>query len=497
MLHCPSCGKHYTADTQFCPADQTLLQADATIAGELPGDPLIGKTLNEKYCIEERLGIGGMGTVYRARHVLIDRLVAIKILNQRFVEDDSARARFQREAKAAGRLQHLNAVSVTDFGETPEGYVYIVMELLEGRTLREIVAKEAPLETARAVSIMLQTAAAVAAAHEAGVIHRDLKPANIFVTQRSDVPAVVKVLDFGIAKLATESLDEDEPKNLTQVGVMIGTPRYMSPEQCNGLTLTPSADVYSLGVIFYEMLTGSVPFSGSSPLAIALKHASDYPRPPREIVASIPEDLERLVLRALEKRPEDRPANAFEFRSELLAIAEQLGLEHAAITDVPDLELLRSVGRESPSGRLIIDIAKFRENRALNSGSSELTVISSGTRASESQSKETTAPARQSFARVDVPLRRRSIGRILLLAGAIVAALFLGGYIALKMRAPEPTVVVTAPTPSPTATPTATPSPSPSVTPTPKASPTPEKKKRGKVGSFVNRVKGILKKPFK
>jgi len=179
-----------------------------------------------------------------------------------------------------------------------------------------------------------------------------------------------------------------------------------------------------------------------------------------------------------------------------LAIAEQLGLEHAAITDVPDLELLRSVGRESPSGRLIIDIAKFRENRALNSGSSELTVVSSSPRARESQSKGTTGPARQSFARVDVPLRRRSIGRVLLLVGAIVAALFLGGYIALRMRAPERSPVVTAPTPSPTATPTATPSPSPSVTPTPKASPTPQKKKQGKVGSFVNTVKRILKKPF-
>jgi serine/threonine-protein kinase len=495
MLHCPTCGKHYKADTQFCPADQTLLQADLTIAGEMPGDPLIGKTLNEKYCIEERLGIGGMGTVYRARHVLIDRLVAIKVLNQRFVEDDSARARFQREAKAAGRLQHLNAVSVTDFGETPEGYVYIVMELLEGRTLREIVAKEAPLEIARAVSIMLQTAAAVAAAHEAGVIHRDLKPANIFVTQRSDVPAVVKVLDFGIAKLATETLDDDEPKNLTQVGAMIGTPRYMSPEQCNGLTLTPSSDVYSLGVIFYEMLTGSVPFSGSSPLAIALKHASDYPRPPREIVASIPEDLEWLVLRALEKRPEDRPANASEFRTELFEIAERLGLEHATITEVPDLEVLRGVGVESPSGRLVIDIAKLRENRALSSGASEMTLVSPRARVSEN-SRETSPQNRQSFPRVDVPLQRRSIWRFLLLAGMIIAALFLGGYIALRMRAPEPAPVVTAPTPSPTATPTATPSPSPSVTPSPKPSPTHEKK-QGKVGSFVNKVKRILKAPFK
>ncbi|HSE33260.1 MAG TPA: protein kinase [Pyrinomonadaceae bacterium] len=502
MLHCPICGKHYPSDVQFCPADQTPLQADATIAGHIPADPLIGKTLNEKYRIEERLGIGGMGTVYRARHMLIDRLVAIKVLNQRFVEDDAARFRFQREAKAAGRLQHLNAVAVTDFGETPEGYVYIVMELLEGRTLREIIAKEAPLETARAVSIMLQTSAAVAAAHEAGVIHRDLKPANIFVTQRSDVPAVVKVLDFGIAKLATETLDDDDPKNLTQVGAMIGTPRYMSPEQCNGLTLTPASDVYSLGVIFFEMLTSSVPFSGSSPLAIALKHSSDLPRPPREIVAAIPAELDHLVLRTLEKRPEDRPANASEFRTELFAIAEQLGLESATITDGPDLDMLRRVGRESPSGRLVIDIAKLRENRAFNSGSSELTVISPVARADEKPSNEAREPTRQSFARVDVPLRRRSMSRILLLVGAIVAALFLGGYIALRMTAPQQSPTVITPTPLPTATPTASraPSPSPSpvasVSPKPSPTPTPEKKKQGKVGSFVNKVKRILKKPF-
>ena len=244
-----------------------------------------------------------MGTVYRARHMLIDRGVAVKVLNQRFVEDEAARVRFQREAKASGRLQHLNAVAVTDFGQTSEGHVYLVMELLEGRTLRQILAKEAPLETARAVSMMLQVASAVAAAHDAGVIHRDLKPANIFVTQSADAPSIVKVLDFGIAKLAADTLDEDDHHTLTQVGVMIGTPRYMSPEQCTGMELTPAADVYSLGVILYEMLTGMAPFTGTSPLAIAIKHASDPPRPPREIVASIPEDLERLILAALEKAP--------------------------------------------------------------------------------------------------------------------------------------------------------------------------------------------------
>src|SRR6266496_3076610 len=173
MLHCPTCGRHYPSDVQICPEDKSPLQADTTIAVDVPLDPLIGQTLDDKYRLEERLGIGGMGTVYRARHLLIDRAVAVKVLNPRFVEDEAARVRFRREAKAAGRLQHANAVAVTDFGQTPGGYVYIVMELLEGRTLREILAKDAPLETARAVSIMLQASAAVAAAHEAGIIHRD------------------------------------------------------------------------------------------------------------------------------------------------------------------------------------------------------------------------------------------------------------------------------------------------------------------------------------
>src|SRR5882762_1818256 len=352
MLQCPICGRHYSSDFEICPEDQSPLQADTTNAEAPPTDPMLGHTLDDKYRLDAQLGVGGMGTVYRARHLLIDRPVAVKVLNPRFVEDEAAKARFRREAKAAGRLQHTNAVGVTDFGQTTDGYVYIVMELLEGRTLRDLLSKEAPLDVARSVSIMMQVASAVAAAHEAGIIHRDLKPANIFIVQRADVPAVVKVLDFGIAKLAAESLEEDDPMTLTQVGAMIGTPRYMSPEQCDGAELTPAADVYSLGVILYEMLTGTVPFSGSTPLAIAMKHTGEVPRSPRDFVSAIPPALERVVLHTLEKRPQDRPANAAEFRAELLSTAERLGLEHAAVTSGPNLEALRNVGTESPSGRL-------------------------------------------------------------------------------------------------------------------------------------------------
>jgi len=336
-------------------------------------DPFVGRTLDEKYLVEEHLGAGGMGAVYRARHLSMDRPVAIKFLQQRLVEDEAARVRLHTEARAAVKLRHPNAVSVTDFGQTSEGVVYIVMELLEGRTLREILSREAPLETARAISIMLQTSEAVAAAHDAGIIHRDLKPSNILITQSADQPAAVKVLDFGIATFSAD--DDEDATALAQTNSVIGTPRYMSPEQHNGNDLTAAADVYSLGVILYEMLTGMVPFSGSTPAEIAQKHANNPPHSLREIVPAIPDDVEHDVLHALEKQPADRPANAGAFRQKLLDTAERLGLEHHALKSAPDIEALRDSGVESPSGRLVVDITRLREKRALSSGSNEIKVL--------------------------------------------------------------------------------------------------------------------------
>lgn len=477
-------------------------------------DPLIGQTLDDKYRVEERLGIGGMGTVYRARHLLIDRAVAVKVLNSRFVEDEAARIRFRREAKAAGRLQHANAVAVTDFGQTSDGYVYIVMELLTGRTLRDVLAKEAPLDPARAVALMLQTSAAVAAAHDAGIIHRDLKPANIFIVQNSEVPAVVKVLDFGIAKLAAESLEDDEEsKTLTLVGAMIGTPRYMSPEQCDGAELTPAADVYSLGVILYEMLTGTVPFSGSSPLAIAMKHANEPPRRPSEFASGIPLALEEVVLHALEKEPADRPANAAEFRRELFATAEKLGLEHAAVTSAPDIEALRNVGTESPSGRLVIDISRLRENRAAtSSSSSEMTVMSPAFGAEVINRDAVGGPARSetitagkpSFPRLSVPLGEDfglATRKPLILLAAFVVLVLIAGVWLFVLRSQSTA-------PAAEATVIASPSPSVEVSPMPSATPAAtqeekkppananNKKKGSKVGSALKKVGRILKKPF-
>lgn len=504
MLQCPTCGRRYSPDVEFCPEDQAPLQADATNAGSPLPDPLLGHTLDDKYRLDAQLGIGGMGTVYRARHLLIDRPVAIKVLNPRFVEDEAARTRFQREARAAGRLQHTNAVTVTDYGQTQDGYVYIVMELLEGRTLRDILAKEAPLDAARSVSIMLQVSAAVAAAHEAGIIHRDLKPANIFIVQRAEVPSVVKVLDFGIAKLAAESLEEDDIKALTQIGAMIGTPRYMSPEQCDGAELTPAADVYSLGVILYEMLSGTVPFSGSTPLAIAMKHTSELPRRPREFVPSIPPALEDVVLHALEKSPEKRPANAAEFRQELLATAERLGLEHAAITSSPNIEALRSVGTESPSGRLVIDISKLRENRAASSDASEVTVVSPSVMAAAGVPATVKDSAAQSnnqpFSRLSVSFTDRSTKQFLLIAAAIAVVLALAlVLIAVRSGSSVPEAAAVA---SPSVSPTPEPSPSPVASPSPspkreERKPAPANSNREPKGnSVLKKFKRIFKNPF-
>lgn len=326
---------------------------------------LSGRIFDEKYRIEEQLGAGGMGAVYRATHLRLEQSVAIKVINPHLLASREARARFRREAQTAVKVQHPNAVNVNDYGETADGYVYLVMDFLEGASLRQIINAEAPLDPARAVSLMAQVSAAVGAAHDVNILHRDLKPSNIFIEQRKDAPPTVRLLDFGVAKLLEEEhSDESSAQHYrTEGGAVVGTPRYMSPEQSEGETLTPASDVYSLGVIMYEMLTGETPFTGNN-LSLIIKHNTETPRPLHSLVPTVPRLLEKIVLRALAKTPQSRPANAAEFRHELLAASEKLGLENARANLQATLELLKDQSVESPSGRFVIDLEKLREHRA-------------------------------------------------------------------------------------------------------------------------------------
>jgi serine/threonine protein kinase len=459
MLQCPRCGRRFSNDVLVCPADQTPLQADATIA-DVPIDPLLNRVFDEKYRLDERLGGGGMGTVYRATHLLIDRPVAIKVLSQRFVGDDTAQQRFRREGRAAGRMQHPNAVSVTDFGATADGYLYIVMELLEGHTLRDVLLREGPLDTARAVSIMLQTCAAVAAAHDAGLIHRDLKPANIFIAQRPDTLAVVKVLDFGVAKFAVEEQADDDYQTLTQVGALIGTPRYMSPEQCSGSgPVTPASDVYSLGIILYEMLSGAPPFNAETPLAVVFRQVSE---PPPPLPVSVPEKLRAIVERSLAKDPTKRFANAEEFRQELLAVAAALGLEHSGTKATPlTLKALRDSGAESPSGSLVIDLERLRQVQA-----------ASQARDGNGNPSAVASPIRREISRMNIGVvetkKKRRIETAV--ATVILAILILGSGIVVARwwrgaRTASNAVASASSSPTPSPTPSATPTPTPEPAP--------------------------------
>lgn len=324
---CPRCDlKWDNIAPIFCPDDHVLLMEDKAVTREAEADPMSGRTLDGRYTLTIRLGAGSMGTVYRAKQHAMGREVAIKILRSDRALDDASKARFLREARANSLLASPNTVTVFDFGQSESGEFYLAMELLEGESLGQRLARTKRLPVDVAVDTARQALRSLAEAHAKGIIHRDLKPDNLFyarVIGGAEREEIVKVVDFGIAKMLTNT---DGPMDVveTQAGTVFGTPRFMSPEQAQGKPLDPRSDLYSLGVILYQMLTGRPPFTDDDAILVMARHIKTAPKPPSQICpeAAISPDVERVVLRALAKDPEDRPANAEAMAAELLQALE-------------------------------------------------------------------------------------------------------------------------------------------------------------------------------
>jgi serine/threonine-protein kinase len=310
MKTCEQCHLRYPNESTFCFVDgKPLVHLQ---------DPRVGTTLSGRYVIEEVLGEGGMATVYRARHKLVDRPCAVKIMNPGLSRDPVVRERFRREAKAAQKLAHPNIIEIFDQGDTDDGVSYLVMELLEGESLGTTLAR-GPMDYARALPIMVQVARALARAHDFEVIHRDLKPDNIFLCLRSDGSDLVKLLDFGIARSMQDA-------RLTGQGEVFGTPQYMAPERITSIDAGASSDLYAVGIIFFEMLTGQLPFDAPDIPSYFLKHLKEAPPKVRKFAPDTPEELDNLILSLMAKEPGGRPVDAHRLHNDLLTICNTLGV---------------------------------------------------------------------------------------------------------------------------------------------------------------------------
>ncbi len=322
---CPYCKNLHARSIDVCPDTGSYLREIHKLSGT---------TIDGKYRLKGALGVGGMGTVYEAEHLLIGRRLAIKLLDPTLACDPSAVERFSNEARVSSTVMHPNLVEVTDMGRTAGGIPYIAMEYLEGTDLSVLIERHERLKTITAITIVLEILRTLEAVHESGIVHRDLKPGNIFLARSGD-HVQVKLLDFGISRLLQHA---QRVGRLTQKGAVFGTPQYMAPEQALGQEeVDQRADIFTIGEILYEMLTGRVAFEGSNNLALLAAVINDEVEPPREIVEDMSPEMEAIILRALAKAPEDRYQNARQFMVPLVQIASlDPRFVDGVLLDLPD-----------------------------------------------------------------------------------------------------------------------------------------------------------------
>jgi serine/threonine protein kinase len=432
---CPSCALEFSGGEIFCPVDGSRLVSHAgSFSGFGSGerDPLLDQTLAGRYRILRKIGEGGMGIVYEAIHVVIEKSVALKVLREDFSHREDVVERFRQEAKSASRIGHEHIIDISDFGVTPSGAHFFVMELLHGRDLAEELELGGPLPTRRVLGIALQCAKALEAAHAKGIVHRDMKPENVFLTRRDTGEDFIKIVDFGIAKMSDMETGRALPgKKITKSGMIFGTPEYMSPEQAAGKALDHRVDVYALGIIMYELMTGRVPFMGDTFMGILTQHMFEQALPMRAAypACTTPPEVEQMIMRSIAKNPDERPQTMGQFAAELSHLLAVVPVTSSmpppgTLTHLDQRPVLLS--RPPASGR------PYEQARsAAPSYSEELTEL------------------------------RRPRSRLPWLAAALVLlSAVLGSALFLRTGAPETRVAVRAPVPPPTlpaALPTATP----------------------------------------
>jgi serine/threonine-protein kinase len=349
LLQCPACNREPPDGSRFCP----YCGGKFAQVPKRPADPLIGKVIDQKFEILERIGTGAMGSIYKARHRTLQKIVALKVLHRHLVAEEGHLHRFHREARAASRLNHPNAITILDFGQTEDGWSFIAMEYLSGKDLCRVLFEDGALPPQRVRRLTVQILAALDEAHAAGVVHRDLKPENIMIANLRSESDFVKVLDFGIAKIRDTGGSNKDSSFRTATGMVFGTPEYMSPEQIRGEELDGRSDLYALGVLMYQMLSGNLPFAGESILEVATAHLSLDPPPLAVARPDLPPEVIQVVNRLLAKKRADRYASAVEAKA---AVEEAFLKVEPAVGDrgqpsgERQVPLAGTVAERSPSG---------------------------------------------------------------------------------------------------------------------------------------------------